>query len=36
VDEIEWTGPTERFPAVAAKIGDPRLVDRLAKVVQAR
>jgi 5'-3' exonuclease len=36
VDEIEWTGPTERFAAVAAKIGDPRLVDRLAKVVQAR
>ena len=36
VNEIRWTGPTERFPAVAKKIGDPRLVERLAKVVEAR
>src|SRR6185503_15229667 len=32
VDEIEWKGFDKTFPAVAEKIGDPRLVDRLEKV----
>ncbi len=32
VDEIEWTGFDKSFPAVAEKIGDPKLVDRLEKV----
>src|SRR5688572_19602240 len=29
VDELRWTGATDSFPAVAAKIGDPRLADRM-------
>ena len=32
VDEIRWTGPREDFPIVAEKVGDPRLVERLAKI----
>ena len=30
VDELLWAGATESFPAVAEKIGDPRLVTRVA------
>jgi 5'-3' exonuclease len=33
VDAIRWKGPTESFPQVAEKIGDPRLVERLDKVM---
>jgi hypothetical protein len=33
VDEVEWTGFTDRFPDVAEKVGDPRLVDRLAAIL---
>ncbi|MDP9177797.1 MAG: carbohydrate binding family 9 domain-containing protein, partial [Gemmatimonadota bacterium] len=29
VDELRWTGATDSFPAVAEKIGDPRLVERI-------
>jgi 5'-3' exonuclease len=29
VEELRWTGPTESFPNVAEKIGDPRLVTRV-------
>jgi hypothetical protein len=36
VDEIRWTGFTDRFPEVAEKIGDPRLVDRLKAVSAGR
>ena len=36
VDEIQWTGFTDRFPEVAEKIGDPRLVDRLAALKASR
>jgi 5'-3' exonuclease len=28
VEELRWRGPTETFPAVAAQIGDPRLLAR--------
>jgi 5'-3' exonuclease len=28
VDELRWRGPAESFPAVAAKIGDERLLER--------
>ncbi|MEO5903638.1 MAG: 5'-3' exonuclease H3TH domain-containing protein [Gemmatimonadaceae bacterium] len=35
VDQIEWTGPTDSFTETAEKIGDPGLVDRLAKVTAA-
>jgi len=31
VEELRWRGPTEAFPAVAAKIGDPRLLERCAR-----
>jgi 5'-3' exonuclease len=33
VDAIRWKGPAESFPRVAEKIGDPRLVERLDKVM---
>jgi 5'-3' exonuclease len=33
VDEIQWTGYSEGFPAVAEKIGDSRLVARLDAVL---
>jgi 5'-3' exonuclease len=33
VDAIRWKGPAESFPQVAEKIGDPRLVERLDKVM---
>lgn len=32
IDEIEWTSPRDDFPAVAEKIGDPKLATRLAKI----
>jgi 5'-3' exonuclease len=32
VDELRWRGPTPEFPAVAARIGEPRLVERCEKV----
>ncbi|HEY2374894.1 MAG TPA: 5'-3' exonuclease H3TH domain-containing protein [Gemmatimonadaceae bacterium] len=32
VDELRWRGPTPEFPAVAEKIGEPRLVERCEKV----
>lgn len=28
VDELRWQGPTDAFPAMAAKIGDERLLER--------
>ena len=31
VEELRWRGPTEAFPAVAAKIGDTRLLERCAR-----
>jgi 5'-3' exonuclease len=31
VDELQWRGPTDRFPAVAAKVGDARLLERCQK-----
>ena len=34
VDDIRWKGPSESFPEVAERIGDPRLVDRLEKVAR--
>ena len=30
-DELRWRGPTGRFPALAARIGDARLVERCRK-----
>ena len=32
VDELRWRGPTPEFPALAARIGEPRLVERCEKV----
>lgn len=32
VDELEWRGTRDDFPAVAEKIGDPKLVARLEKL----
>jgi hypothetical protein len=29
IEELRWTGATEGFPAVAEKIGDPRLAMRV-------
>jgi hypothetical protein len=31
VDELEWEGPTDRFAAVVARIGDARLLARAEK-----
>jgi 5'-3' exonuclease len=31
VDELRWRGPTSEFPAFAARIGEPRLVERCEK-----
>jgi 5'-3' exonuclease len=31
VDELQWRGPTDRFPAVAAQVGDARLLERCRK-----
>lgn len=36
VDELQWTGPTDEFAALAAQIGGPQLVDRVAKLAAAR
>jgi 5'-3' exonuclease len=35
VDELEWHGPTETFPAVAARLGAPQMAER-ARVIAAR
>src|SRR5690606_10284643 len=32
VDELRWQGPTEAFPEWAERVGDPKLVERAAKV----
>jgi 5'-3' exonuclease len=31
VDELRWRGPTAGFPAIAARLGDPRLLARVEK-----
>jgi 5'-3' exonuclease len=31
IDELQWRGPTDRFPAVAAHVGDARLLERCRK-----
>jgi 5'-3' exonuclease len=36
VEELRWQGPTETFPAVAAQIGDPRLLARSLSAAQNR
>ncbi|MCI0687879.1 MAG: hypothetical protein L0Y54_11675 [Sporichthyaceae bacterium] len=36
VDELEWTGPTEVFPAIAERIGSPQLVVRARKIAADR
>jgi 5'-3' exonuclease len=33
VDDLRWRGPTVEFPAMAQKIGDPRLVERCEKAL---
>jgi 5'-3' exonuclease len=35
VDELRWRGPTEAFAAVAAQIGDARLLERAVAAAQA-
>jgi hypothetical protein len=34
VDDWEWTGPTSDFAAIATELGDPRLVNRAAKLAE--
>jgi 5'-3' exonuclease len=34
VDEIRWSGPTPEFPAVAAKLGDPRIAERAERLAR--
>jgi 5'-3' exonuclease len=34
VDELQWRGPTERFAAVAAEVGDGRLLERCRKAAE--
>jgi 5'-3' exonuclease len=36
IDELQWHGPTERFSACAARIGDPRLLARADKAFATR
>jgi 5'-3' exonuclease len=36
VDELEWHGPTEKFSACSARIGDPRLLARADKAFATR
>lgn len=36
VDELKWHGPTEKFSACSARIGDPRLLARADKAFAAR
>jgi 5'-3' exonuclease len=31
IDELQWRGPTDRFPAVAAEVADGRLLERCLK-----
>ena len=35
VEELRWRGPTEAFPAVAAQIGDAKLLGRCLNAMQA-
>jgi 5'-3' exonuclease len=35
VEELRWRGPTEAFPAMAARIGDDRLLARCLRAAQA-
>ena len=34
VDALLWRGPTPAFPAVAEKIGDPKLLPRVAALAE--
>jgi 5'-3' exonuclease len=34
IDELQWRGPTDRFPAVAAEVGDDRLLERCRKAAE--
>ncbi len=34
VDEWKWSGPTDRFAAVADSLGAPQLVDRLRRLIK--
>jgi 5'-3' exonuclease len=34
IDELRWRGPTDRFPAVAAEVGDDRLLERCRKAAE--
>ena len=34
VDELRWRGPTEAFPAVAAQIGDAKLLERCVRAAE--
>jgi 5'-3' exonuclease len=34
VEELRWRGPTEAFPAVAAQVGDERLLERCARAAR--
>jgi 5'-3' exonuclease len=36
VDELEWTGPTDRFAAIAERIGGPQLLARARKIAVDR
>jgi 5'-3' exonuclease len=33
VDELRWSGPMAEFTSVASAIGEPRLADRIAKII---
>ena len=35
VDEIRWRGPTEAFPAMVERLGDPRLLERCRRAPRA-
>jgi 5'-3' exonuclease len=35
VEALRWTGPTERLPAWAERMNDPRLLERAAKIAEA-
>ena len=34
VDDLRWRGPTEEFPAWVERIGDPRLLERCARIAR--
>jgi 5'-3' exonuclease len=36
VEQLRWPGPTEAFPAVAARIGDQRLLERSLRAAEAQ